>query len=59
MDDSDDRDRQQQRALDAIAAINAGANPAHEAYQLANDYTDRQSARFIAWLRRLARRPSA
>lgn len=49
---------QQERALAAIAAINAGANPTHEAYVLANEFTDRHTGRFTAWLRRLIRRRS-
>lgn len=46
-------DRQRQRAIDAVAAVNAGANPAAEAAALANEYTDRQTARVASWLRRV------
>ena len=42
---------QQERALDAVAAINAGADPAAEAFALANDYTDGLTARLGRWLR--------
>ena len=43
----------EKRALEAIAAINAGANPTREAFTLSNEFTDRQSARLSAWVRRL------
>lgn len=39
-----------ERALEAVKAINAGANPAYEAYVLANEFTDRHTARLWAWL---------
>jgi hypothetical protein len=45
-----------ERALEAVKAINAGANPTYEAYVLANEFTDRHTARFSVWLRRLRRR---
>lgn len=54
-----DEKTQEKRALEAIAAINAGANPTHEAYALANEFTDRHTARFAAWLRRVFRRSSS
>jgi len=47
---------QQQRAEEAIASINAGANVTGESYRLANEFTDAHSARFGAWLRRVFRR---
>lgn len=43
----------EKRALEAIAAINAGANPSWEAYKLSNEFTDSLVARFVAWLRRV------
>jgi hypothetical protein len=46
---------QEERALEAIWAIGAGADPTAEAFRLSNEFTDRQTARFWAWLRR--RRP--
>jgi hypothetical protein len=44
---------QQQRAIQVINAISAGANPGLEAMQLANEFTDRQEARLVAWYRGL------
>ena len=41
----------EKRALEAIAAINAGANPSWEAFKLSNEFTDSLLARFAAWLR--------
>ena len=49
-------DESEKRALEAIAAINAGANPAGEAFALSNEFTDRHTARFEAWLRRVFRK---
>ena len=46
-------DDNEKRALEAIAAINAGANPTLAALTLSNEFTDRQTARFRAWLRRV------
>ena len=46
-------DENEKRALEAIAAVAAGANPTREAYTLSNEFTDRQSARVAAWLRRV------
>ena len=46
-------DEYEKRALEAIAAVAAGANPTREAYALSNEFTDRQSARVAAWLRRV------
>ncbi|MDQ1608545.1 MAG: hypothetical protein QOE16_1277 [Microbacteriaceae bacterium] len=43
---------QEERALEAIWAIGAGADPTAEAFRLSNEFTDRQTARFWAWLRR-------
>ncbi len=43
--------KQQERAIDAINAIAAGADPSSEALRLANDFSDRQTARLTAWLR--------
>ena len=50
---------QEERALQAIRAIQDGANPSAEAYLLANQFTDSHTARLRAWLRRVFRRPSA
>ena len=49
-------DENEKRALAAIAAINGGANPTGEAFALSNEFTDRQTARLTAWLRRLFRK---
>jgi hypothetical protein len=43
---------QQERAIATINAIATGADPTMQAYILANEYTDRQEARLLAWLRR-------
>ena len=43
----------ERRALEAVAAINSGANPAAEAFALSNEFTDRQTALFSLWLRRV------
>ena len=43
----------EKRALEAIAAVNEGANPTWEAYKLSNEFTDRHTARFEAWFRRV------
>ncbi|CAN3702496.1 MULTISPECIES: hypothetical protein [unclassified Microbacterium] len=45
-------DEQEQRALRSIEAINAGANIGDEAFQLANEFTDRHTGRMTAWLKR-------
>ncbi|MDQ1581182.1 MAG: hypothetical protein QOD05_1957 [Microbacteriaceae bacterium] len=47
---------QEESALEAIEAIASGANPTQEAFRLSNEFTDRQTARFWAWLRRLKSR---
>lgn len=47
---------QQQRAEQAVAAINGGSNVTWEAYTLANEFTDAQSSRFGAWLARVFRK---
>jgi hypothetical protein len=47
----DPPETQQQRAIRAIEAIMAGANPAVEAELLANEFTDRQTARLSKWVR--------
>jgi hypothetical protein len=49
--------KQQERAIDAINAIAAGADPSLEALRLANDFSDRQTARLTAWLRRSKSQP--
>ena len=46
-------DENEKRALEAIAAVNAGANPTQEAFTLSNEFTDRQTARLTAWWRRV------
>lgn len=45
-------DEQEQRALRSIEAITAGANIGDEAFQLANEFTDRHTGRMTAWLKR-------
>jgi len=47
-----DRDEQQRRALEAIRAIQEGADPAAEALRLANAYTDEQTTRLLSRFRR-------
>jgi len=49
-------DDNEKRALEAIAAINAGASPSAEAFSLSNEFTDRQTARLRTWLRQLFRK---
>jgi len=49
-------DDNEKRALEAIAAINAGASPSAEAFSLSNEFTDRQTARLRTWLRTLFRK---
>jgi hypothetical protein len=39
----------------SLQAIFGGADPTVEATQLANEFTDRQSGRFTAWVRRFSR----
>ena len=46
---------QQKRAEEAITAIFSGADLTRETEQLANEFTDRQTARFSAWLGRRRR----
>ena len=48
---------QQQRAEQAVAAINGGSNVTWEAYSLANEFTDAQTSRLGAWLKRVFRKP--
>ncbi|WP_279366553.1 hypothetical protein [Microbacterium testaceum] len=48
----DEHDDQEQRALRSIEAINAGADIGDEAFRLANEFTDRHTSRFAAWLKR-------
>ncbi|WP_295843584.1 hypothetical protein [uncultured Microbacterium sp.] len=47
----DEHDDQEQRALRSIEAINAGADIGDEAFRLANEFTDRHTSRFTAWLK--------
>jgi uncharacterized protein YoaH (UPF0181 family) len=47
---------QQQRAIETINAIAAGGNPSVEAFRLANDFTDRQTAKLSGWFGRWKRR---
>jgi hypothetical protein len=47
---------EEKSARDAIARIAAGADPGAEAFALSNAFTDRQTARLRAWLRRVFRR---
>lgn len=49
---------QEERALQAIRNIQSGSNVTYEAYILANQFTDSHTARFVAWLRRVLKRPS-
>lgn len=51
-DPSPDPETQEQRAQRAIEAIFSGADLNAEAMQLANEFTDRQTARLAAWVRR-------
>jgi hypothetical protein len=51
-DDSKRPLTQQQRATETINAIAGGADPSMEAFRLANDFTDRQTAKFSAWFGR-------
>lgn len=51
----DEHDDQEQRALRSIEAINAGADIGDEAFRLANEFTDRHTSRFTAWLKRRRR----
>ncbi|WP_156459160.1 hypothetical protein [Microbacterium sp. Leaf151] len=52
----DDGETQEERALRAIANMQAGADISDEALRLSNEYTDRQTLRMKEWLARLARR---
>ena len=65
-DDRDDRrpdepaDEQERRAHQALDSIFSGGDLGDETLRLSNEFTDRQTARFSAWLRRLGaalRRP--
>jgi len=53
-DENDESPRQ--RALRSIKAMSDGANIPDEAFQLSNEFTDRHTARFTAWLKRRVRR---
>jgi hypothetical protein len=54
---SDDRrDERERRAEEAMAAIQRGANPAEEAFRLAEAFSTEQEGRFAAWWRRVVRR---
>lgn len=59
--DDDERLRraeaQEERAMQALDSILRGGDLGEETLRLSNEYTDGQTARFRAWLRRLARRP--
>jgi hypothetical protein len=55
-DDSKRALTQQERAIETINAIAAGADPSREAFRLANDFTDRQSAKLSSWFGRWKRR---
>ncbi|MCI9858011.1 hypothetical protein [Microbacterium proteolyticum] len=52
----DDGETQEERALRAIANMQAGADISDEALRLSNEYTDRQTLRMKEWLARMARR---
>jgi len=43
---------QEERAVRSLQAIFGGADLTVEAMQLANEFTDRQSGRFMGWVRR-------
>jgi hypothetical protein len=43
---------QQQRAIETINAIAAGGDLTVETFRLANDFTDRQTAKLSAWFGR-------
>jgi hypothetical protein len=47
---------QEERAIETIIAIAAGGDPSVEAFRLANDFTDRQTAKLSAWFGRWKRR---
>jgi hypothetical protein len=47
-----EREQQQRRALEAIRAVQEGADPTDEALRLANEYTDQQTARLFSRFRR-------
>lgn len=51
-----DGETQEERALRAIANMQAGADISDEALRLSNEYTDRQTLRVKEWLARMARR---
>ena len=53
--DEPEEKTQEQRAMRSLQAIFGGADPTVEATQLANEFTDRQSGRFTAWVRRFSR----
>jgi glutamate-1-semialdehyde aminotransferase len=48
-------ERQQQRALEAIRAVQSGADPTAEALRLANEFTDERTSRLMGRLRRKRR----
>jgi hypothetical protein len=48
-------ERQEQRALEAIKAVQAGADPTAEALRLANEFTDEQTSRLVGRFRRKRR----
>jgi hypothetical protein len=48
-------ERQEQRALEAIRAVQAGADPTAEALRLANEFTDEQTGRLMSRFRRKRR----
>ncbi|WP_298876887.1 hypothetical protein [uncultured Microbacterium sp.] len=43
---------QEERALRSLRAIDGGADVGAEALALANEFTDRQTGRVTAWMRR-------
>lgn len=54
--DDERPETQEERALRALRAIHEGADLTEEAMTLANEFTDRHTGRFTAWLRRVFRR---
>ncbi|MDN3495273.1 hypothetical protein QL996_04985 [Planococcus sp. APC 4015] len=52
-DEGEKPETQEERALRALAAIQRGADLTDETLALSNEFTDRHTARFTTWLRRL------
>ena len=52
----DAEETQEQRAMRALLAIHGGADLTEETKKLADEFTDRHTARFSTWWRGLFRR---